>query len=341
MNQKELAEKVQKELLKKHDNMPVVYDAEKLINRKRNVISVSPAIDLAIGGGIMEGTWTIISGQPKAGKTLSAMQIAKNAQSQYGKFVYYVSIESRIKRRDILGIPGFNKDLCKIIQSEKGCILTAEDFLNDTMLIMKTHPGCVIILDSVSALCSSDEFSKDITSTGRANGPKLLASFCRQMAGVVPANDITVIMIQHLIANTSGYGQPYIEDGGQKIKYQFDTKIRCKGVQKWLETDKTQVGNILTWEVLGSPLSAPGKTCESYVKFGYGIDAEMELVTVGTELGLLSRSGAWYALDFMKDNPDFSKQAEAKFCGQEAVKVFLAENPKVKEYLFERIKELS
>lgn len=296
--------------------------------------------------------------------TMSALQIASNAQ-KLGRYVYYMAVESRIQPRDLEGINGFDVNMCSIIQSQKGKILTAEDYLNDGMSVLKEHPGCVLIIDSSSALCSTGEFSKDITASGRADGPKLLASFCRQMAPIVQTNDCLVIIIQHLIANTSGYGPAYMEDGGRKILYQFDTKIRCKGVQKWLEGEKKQIGNILTWEIVGSPIGPPGGSVESYVKFGYGIDSEMELAVVGTDLGLISKAGAWYTLEFLLDDLEWlkkntkieveesddedlslAKTLEAyrkavKFQGQEKMKNFLVENPAVKEKLFLKIKEMS
>lgn len=157
-----IAEKIQKELVKKHNDIPVIYDAQKLIDKQRQIVPVSPSLDIALGGGILEGTWNILSGPPKCGKSVTAFQIAANAQ-KLGKFVYIFAIESRIKKRDLQGIQGFDINMCKIIQSEAGCILTAEDFLNDAMHVIKNHPGCVVILDSASALCSSGEFSKDIT----------------------------------------------------------------------------------------------------------------------------------------------------------------------------------
>lgn len=359
MDQVKVASDVSKMLIKKHDDAKIIYKAKELLDKKRQIIPVSPCLDIGLGGGLLEGTWTIISGPPKCGKTMSALQIASNAQ-KLGRYVYYMAVESRIQPRDLEGINGFNIDMCSIIQSQKGKILTAEDYLNDGMSVIKEHPGCVLIIDSSSALCSTGEFTKDITATGRADGPKLLASFCRQMAPIVQTNDCIVIIIQHLIANTSGYGPAYMEDGGRKILYQFDTKIRCKGVQKWLEGEKKQIGNILTWEIVGSPLGPPGGSVESYVRFGYGIDSEMELAVVGTDLGLIAKAGAWYTLEFLLDDTEWlkkntkieveetdeAKMPEAyrkavKFQGQEKMKNFLVENPAVKEKLFLKIKEMS
>lgn len=287
--------------------------------------------------------------------TVTALQTAANAQRLYNKHVYYLNVETRLKPRDLEGIHGLqsDEDNLTILQSDTGAILYASDFLQYAMNIIKGHPGCVLIIDSASALCAESEASKEISANSRNEGPKLLASFCRQMAGVVPAQDTTVIIIQHLIANTSGYGAPYMEDGGRKILYQCDTKIRCKGVQKWLEGEKQQIGNILNWEIVNSSIGPPGKTAESYLRFGHGLDEEMELVMVGADLGLIGKAGAWYYPEWLvedeakarllvpslKDETDVKKPL--KFCGQEKFKAFLLENPKVKQDLFDSIKKIS
>jgi len=60
------------------------------------VISVSPAIDIALGGGIKEGSWVTLTGDPKSGKTTTAMQIAANCQKE-GRPVIYLDAEGRLK----------------------------------------------------------------------------------------------------------------------------------------------------------------------------------------------------------------------------------------------------
>ena len=58
-----------KEFIKKYGDY--VTTGEKVLETKRSykTISISPAIDLGLGGGIKEGSWMILSGPPKAGKT--------------------------------------------------------------------------------------------------------------------------------------------------------------------------------------------------------------------------------------------------------------------------------
>ena len=66
-----------KEFIKKYGDY--VTTGDKVLETKRNykTISISPAIDLALGGGIKEGSWMILSGPPKAGKTTTTMQIIR------------------------------------------------------------------------------------------------------------------------------------------------------------------------------------------------------------------------------------------------------------------------
>ena len=62
----------------------IITTGTKVLESQKNkkVISVSPAIDIALGGGILEGSWLTLTGDPKSGKTTTAMQIAANCQKE-------------------------------------------------------------------------------------------------------------------------------------------------------------------------------------------------------------------------------------------------------------------
>ena len=55
-----------------------------LVEAKKDlkVQSVSPALDLALNGGMLEGSWNLVSGDPKTGKSTTCLQICKNAPSR-------------------------------------------------------------------------------------------------------------------------------------------------------------------------------------------------------------------------------------------------------------------
>jgi len=286
---------LKKDINKKYDSN-VFINAQEIVDQDRKIVSASPALDFGLNGGVVEGSWLLLSGTPKCGKSTLALQICANAQSQYNKPIFIGNIEHRLNKKEFSGIHNLNISNIEIIQSQKNKILMAQDFLTEFVNIITTVPECVLIIDSSSALCSTNEYSNDITSQSRNEGPKLLANFCRKMASVVPVQKSILIIIQHLISNTSGYGSPFYEDGGHKIQYQGDTKIRCTSFQKWElkpGDESTRVGQTVNWQIITSALGPPGGKVQSYLRYGYGIDGIKEVINLGMDFGIIEKAGSW------------------------------------------------
>lgn len=229
--------------------------------------------------------------------TTTTLQIAANAM-KIGRKVFYYDVEHRFKLLNLYGINGFDKDKMVIIRSNEERQLSAEDFLEIAKRLMKAkeNKGSIHILDSVSALCTENIMtSGDVSSTRRASVPKLFKDFMNQVAGTIPIMNITFIAIQHLIANTSGYGLAENEDGGRNMQYQADIKIRGGSPKMWEEDEKI-IGIIATWNVIWSALGAPAGKIESYIRFNYGIDDVAELCELCTDFGIIKKGGAWYDL---------------------------------------------
>lgn len=319
----------------KEKESPII-DASFIIEHPKQTISISPAIDIGlsgkIGAAIQEGSWILLSGPPKAGKSSLALQIAANAQEQLNKVVYIGNVEGRIKKRDLEGIHNLDVNKVKVIQSSKGNILSGEKFLNEFMKVLKEISDCILIVDSTSVLCSQDEMDGEITANRRPAGPKLLASFCRQMAPVVPTQNSIVILIQHIIANTGTGMSPTYEDGGNKIQFQGDTKLRCTHFKKQGNEDSASYGQEIYWTVHTSALGSPGAKVKSFLRYGWGIDHEAELVSLGIDCGLIAKAASWLSFPWIQDSP--------KMQGEEKARQFLKENQDIKVQLIEEINKM-
>ncbi len=311
----------------------VQFDGSYIRDNKKVLIPTTPSLDIELGGGIPEGSWTLITGQKKVGKSCLSLQIAANAQA-LGYYVYYFNVEHRFGEKNLSSIRHLKTDSehFKIIQSSEDRILSAEDHLEIAVDIMSSQKRCVVIMDSISSLCSANEMSKDIGEASRPEGPKMLGKFCRRLESIVPINNIVFIGMLHLYANTSGYGAAWIEDGGNKIQYQCDTKLRCKSISPWEKgtgEDKKRIGQTVDWEVSVNANGPPGGIAKSYLRYGYGYDDTWEIICLACDFGLIQKGGAWYTFE------------DIKVQGQEKLYDYFQENPDKLTALYSSIKEMS
>ena len=169
------------------------------------VIPVSPAIDLALGGGIREGSWVIFTGSPKTGKTSTALQFAATCQTEeYGsRPIIYLNTEGRLGALNLGGIRGLDPSKITVVES-KDEPLSAEQYLSIAETYVKDKPECVLIIDSVSSLIPERELLDDVNGQFRAGLPKILGNFTKRLSNIVPRQRAIVIMITHFIANTTG-----------------------------------------------------------------------------------------------------------------------------------------
>lgn len=316
----------------------IILDGNAIVDKKNTIIPVSPSLDIILNGGIPEGSFVVLTGQPKCGKTTTSLDFAATAQKPEYKGdlkdtreVYYLNIEGRLKKRDLEGIPGLNLEKFHVIGSQQGKILHAEEYLQIAEKIINEVPGCVLIIDSYSALCTEAEITSEMDKMQRADGAKLLAKFCRKVANVIPVNKNIVIGITHLMGNPTGYGAEFKEKSGQAIAYQTDIKLRAKTFKPWtLSADSTQIGQEIEWQVICSALGPPGGNITSYIRYGQGVDKYMEAITLASDMGLIHKGGAWYTLTGLPDKP--------KFQGTEKVRQYLLDNEPAYNELVKNIK---
>ena len=306
-----------KDIIKEYGN--VIHDPSSITDQKLKIISISPKLDIALGGGVPEGSLFIMTGPEKVGKTLTALTFCANAQQDNRK-IYYGNVEGRLRKRDIEGIKELDSDAekIKIIGSTQGNILSAEKYLGIFDQIIHTQPNTICVIDSFSALASDAELTGDLTDQQVMSVQKVLAKFCRRMAPALPINKVTVVGITHLMANVStfGRGKAKVEKSGTALKYQVDVKLHASHTKPIMQGE-TQIGQTVHWQVVTSSIGPPGQKVESHIKYGRGIWKEMELADLLVDFGIVKKSGAWLTLPnaekmqgknnlatYLENNPD-------------------------------------
>lgn len=319
----------------------VVFNGSDLLEREKAVIGVSPALDNALGGGFQEGSLVVISGPPRSGKSTTSLHFCAKAQ-RAGRRVVYLSAETRLESRDLMGIPGLDPEKMEVVQSyydeekEEGKILSAQDYLSIAEKYLMKEQKLVMVIDSISIMCDEKEMNEDLGKFMMGGSGKLVASFCRRMGPVIAVNKHIVIAIGHLYANLNPKGKKWLEAIGGKVDYQLSTKMRTEFFKPWTAGDKedgNQIGQEVYWKIERTPLGPPNKPAVSWIRYGKGIDEVYENVKIAESLPMIiEKGGTWYTLNFL-DEP-------VKFQGIEKTLNYLYENPDAAEKLDGAIKEI-
>lgn len=314
----------------------IFVSGQSIIDTPKMVIPFSPALDLALGGGVLEGSFCVLTGPPKVGKTTSCLDFAGTAQQkQYNydgkpRHVYFFNVEGRIKSRDLAGIRHLipDKSRMTVIKSRPGKILSAEDYLEMLEAYIHTKPGAIFIIDSFSQLCSESRMTTSIASRFRDDVPLMIASLTKRVCNVLPINNNIVLGVTHLYANQDPASKKkWAEASGRKIQYEADVKLRATYCTAVMDGE-SQIGQKIHWECGSSGIGGPGGKVEGFLRYGYGLDKAWELVNYAKDIGLIQKNGAWYTL------PD-----ENKFQGLDKTATALRNNPKMFEALNKKFRE--
>lgn len=325
------------------------------------IIGLSPSLDIALGGGLREGSVVVMTGDPKSGKTTTALHFASKCQ-KLGKRVIYVNTEGRLSKQNFDGIKGLQPDNILIIESTDDRILSAEDFLNIIEYYINNDPGCLIIADSLSNMVPACELEGEVRTGVRNALPRLLSMFFKRISGTLMKNKTILICITHNIANTGGspYAPQKMADCGNMLQYQAGTNMVITHRGKWQVPKDTgqHVGQIANWSIKTSNAGGrPNSTAESWIRYGIGIDEVQEIVQIACEFRLIKASGAWYTIQCAVDESNNTVVLKTlqqnnvgqtpeeiekffKFQGVNNVSEFLTNNPTIAQFVYEKIKEL-
>lgn len=322
-------------------------------------LSFSPALDMALGGGLREGTVVGIAGPPKTGKTTAVLHFAAKCQ-KLGKLVVYLNTEGRLNSQNFEGVKDLDVEALKIVESTDKEAVSGEMFLEIAEYYGKNVPGCIILIDSLSSLVPKAELEGDLNAQTRNSLPRLLSQFFKRAGHYVAKNGTILICIAHQIADTGPSRQTKMTDCGNMFQYQVGTNLVITHRSRWkgkAEGDPDP-GQVINWEIKTSNTGGtPGTTVEGWLRYGIGIDEVQELMQAGCECRLIKDAGSWYTISalvedtenelvakYLKDNGIGDKPEDIerafKFQGAAKMHTFFTENPQFVELLLSKMTEL-
>lgn len=186
--------------------------------------------DLALGGGIPEGKFTMMVGPHSSGKTTSALILLREYQKMYpNKVNVWVDAEHAFDSQwaKLLGV---NLEGLHIVKPDY-----AEQAVDVCEGVLQTEDIGLMILDSIAALVPKEELEKSADKTIVGTTPKLVTTFMRKCTSAMITQSKkeiypTVLLLNQLRMKIGVmFGNPETWPGGMALFHFVNMIIRLYG----------------------------------------------------------------------------------------------------------------
>jgi len=265
----------------------------------------SLGLDIALGiGGLPRGRIVEIYGPESSGKTTLTLQVIAEAQKAGGTAAF-VDAEHALDP-DYARKLGVNLDELIVSQPDTG-----EQALEVTEMLVRSGAIDVLVVDSVAALTPRAEIEGEMGDSHVGLQARLLSQAMRKLTGTIKQTNCLVIFINQIRMKIGVmFGNPETTTGGNALKFYASVRLDIRRIGAVKEGEEI-VGNETRVKVVKNKVSPPFKQAEFQILYGKGIYRMGEVIDLGVKLGLVDKSGAWYA--YQGDKIGQGKANAAKF----------------------------
>ena len=271
----------------------------------------SLSLDIALGiGGLPRGRVTEIYGPESAGKSTLAQHVIAQAQ-RAGGAVAYIDVEHALDPSYAQDL-GINTEDLLISQPDTG-----EQALEICEALVRSNAIDCIVVDSVAALVPRAEIEGEMGDSHVGLQARLMSQALRKLTATISRTSTAVIFINQLREKVGVvFGNPEVTPGGRALKFYSSVRIDLRAIES-IKKGTTVVGRRVRAKIVKNKVAAPFRTAEFDIMFTTprGISRTADVVDLGAESGILTKSGAFYSYGDLRIGQ-----------GREAAKAFLYEN---------------
>ena len=278
------------------------------------------SLDIALGGrGIPRGRVCELFGPESSGKTTIALHAIANAQKE-GGVAAFIDAEHAL---DTTWARKLGVDISSLLVSQPD---TGEQALDIAEMLVKSNAVDIIVIDSVAALVPAAEMQGDMGQSHVGLQARLMSQALRKLTGIISKSKTCLIFINQIRMKIGVmFGNPETTPGGNALKFYSSVRIDVRRISTIKDAAGEAIANRVRARIVKNKVAAPFKTAEFDLDFSSGISREGDLIDLGTECGVIQKSGAWInygevrlgqgrenAKQFLSDNPEVMKEIERK-----------------------------
>lgn len=269
------------------------------------VISLgSPSADFCLYGGIPEGRITEFSGAEGSGKTTTAFicagmyqkkELERNPENP--RAIVFLDNEGTA---DPVWAKILGYDMSEDAKVPTICLRpeaqSAEEIFDMALNMLKTGEVGLLIFDSIATLVPQQISEESMEKQQIGGVAKSLTRFANTAIGLLRKYKATLIAINQVRENISGYGDPLITPGGRSWKHACSSRIMFKrgdffdedGNKLQKKDAQSPAGHMVEMYVLKTKTCRWDRKLSMYsLNYSKGVDIVADTVDVATHFGYI------------------------------------------------------
>ena len=281
----------------------------------------SLSLDIALGlGGVPKGRIIEVYGPESSGKTTVALHMVAEVQKR-GGIAGFIDAEHALDPAYAKNI-GVDIENLYISQPDNG-----EQALEITETMVRSGAVDIIIVDSVAALVPKAEIDGDMGDSHVGLQARLMSQALRKLTAAISKSNCIVIFINQLREKVGVmFGNPETTTGGRALKFYSSIRLDVRRIEA-LKQGVEMVGNRTRIKVVKNKVAPPFREAEFDIMFGKGISKEGDVLDLAASVGIVQKSGAWFAYGGDKIGQ-----------GRENAKAYLREHPEIMDEIEHKVR---
>ncbi len=279
------------------------------------------SLDAAIGiGGVPRGRIVEVYGPESSGKTTICLQVIAEAQKA-GGLAAFIDTEHAL---DINYAQRLGIDLNNLLLSQPEF---GEQALEIVETLVRSGALDVVVIDSVAALTPRVEIEGEMGDSQMGSQARLMSQAMRKLNAAIGRSKTTVMFTNQLRSKIGViYGNPETTTGGNALKFYASVRIDIRR-KEVIKDGQDIIGNRVRVKIIKNKVAPPFKEVEFDIMYNEGISKIGDMIDVGTEFGIISKSGSWYTY------------AGERVQGRDGLRKLLETDPKLMEDLENKVRE--